>query len=78
MEQKVKVFTRVPPGDRWVELGHELEGVHSTLTSALEHYYQKHGVKQYYIDAGEGAVYIVESVPDVPPPPKKFSIYGDY
>lgn len=78
METKVKVFTRKPPGDRWVEVGKEDGTVYVTLTEALEYYYQATGTKQYYIDASEGAVYVVAEVPDKPQPPKKFSIYGDY
>lgn len=78
MEQKIKIFTRVPPGDRWMQAGAGSGSIHPTLTHAIEHHYQETGCKQYYIDAGEGAVYIIQTVPDKEPEPKKFSIYGDY
>jgi hypothetical protein len=65
MEIKVPVFKRLPPGDRWVD-------------EALEYYFQKTGTRQYYIDAAEGVLYIVQNVEDPVVPPKQFSIYGDY
>ncbi len=77
MEIKREIFKRVPPGDRWVEIGKEVERVHGSLTDALEHYFQQHGTRQYYIDAVGGYIYKVESVEDPKPVIKQFSIYGD-
>lgn len=78
MEIKKEIFRRVPPGDRWVEIGKENERVHNSLTEALEHYFQDYGTRQYYIDAIAGLIYKIDTVDDPKPVVKKFSIYGDY
>jgi hypothetical protein len=78
MEVKKEIFKRVPPGDRWKEIGVEGGTLFTSLTEALEHYFQKNGTRQYYIDAGAGVIYSVINEPDPVEPPKTFSIYGDY
>lgn len=81
MEVKKPIFKRVPPGDRWMELDENgnpnTSRVFPTLTEALEHYFQKTGMRQYYIDAGQGTIYKVVEEADPIIPPKQFSIYGD-
>lgn len=77
MEVKKEIFKRLPPGDRWVELGLEDARVYTSLTEALEHYFQKAGARQYYIDAGAGLLYTIMEQPDPVIPIKQFSIYGD-
>lgn len=81
MEVKKPIFKRVPPGDRWVELDTREEPigerVFPSLTDALEHYFQKTGNKQYYIDAGQGYIYKVLQEEDPVPPIQTYSIYGD-
>jgi hypothetical protein len=78
MEIKKEIFKRVPPGDRWIEIGKESDRVHTSLTEALENYFQKYGTRQYYIDAVAGYIYKVDTVDDPKPVIKQFSIYGDY
>jgi len=78
MEIKKEIFKRLPPGDRWVEVDKPDERVYTPLTEALEYYFQEHGTRQYYIDAGAGVIYKVETAPEPTPPIKQFSIYGDY
>lgn len=75
MEVKREIFKRLPPGDRWVEINGDGDRVFGTLTLALEHHFQKTGIKQYFIDAGAGILYDVihEEVPT--PPVQHFSIY---
>jgi hypothetical protein len=77
MEIKKEIFKRLPPGDRWVAVDNDNGRVYTPLTEALEDYFQKHGTKKFFLDAGEGRIYRVEDVPDVAPPIKQFSIYGD-
>ena len=77
MEVKTEIFRRVPPGDRWTEIGVD-DTLHTSLTQALEHYFQKTGTRQYYIDAGAGLIYKVEQQEEPEVPPQKFSIYGEY
>lgn len=78
MEIKKEIFKRLPPGDRWVEIGKEDDRVYASLTDALEHYFQQSGTRQYYIDAVAGYIYKIDTVEEPKPQPKKFSIYGDY
>ena len=78
MEIKKEIFKRLPPGDRWVAVDNPEGQVYTPLTEALEHYYQEHGTRQYYIDAVAGFIYKIDTVDDPKPQPKKFSIYGDY
>lgn len=75
MEIKKEIFKRLPPGDRWVAVDNENGRVYTPLTEAIEQYFQTHGVKKYFIDAGEGKIYSVEEAPEAPA--KRFSIYGD-
>jgi len=78
MEIKKEIFKRLPPGDRWAEIGKEDDRVYTSLTDALEHYFQQSGTRQYYIDAVAGYIYKIDTVEEPKPQPKKFSIYGDY
>lgn len=78
METKEPTFRRIPPGDRWKIVDGSTEQVFTPLTAALEYYFQKTGLKQYYIDAEEGVISVIKTEPDPPPPVQKFSIYGDY
>jgi hypothetical protein len=77
MELKTEIFKRVPPGDRWVEIGGNTDTLFSSLTEALEHYFQKTRTRQYYIDAGAGYVYRVEEVDEPTPEPMRYSLYGE-
>lgn len=81
-ETKIRVAKRFPPGDRWSPLSNTTLVLES-LTEVLEYVYQDRGNTQFYMDAREGFVYIVETeeievVPPPPPEPKKFSLYGEY
>lgn len=80
-EIKTKVAKRVPPGDRWQPLSNT-SVVLDSLTEVLEYVYQDTGVTQFYMDAREGAAYIIETeevevIPPPPEPPKKYSLYGE-
>lgn len=77
-EIKTKVAKRVPPGDRWSPLDNSTVILES-LTDVLEYVYQKKGKTQFYMDAREGYVFIVdkEVVEIAPEPDKKWSLYGE-
>jgi hypothetical protein len=77
-EIKTKVAKRVPPGDRWSPLDNSTLILES-LTDVLEYVYQKKGKTQFYMDAREGYVFIVdkEEVVIQPEPDKKWSLYGE-
>lgn len=78
-EIKVQVAKRVPPGDRWSPLDNETVILES-LTDVLEYVFQKTGKTQFYMDAREGFVYVVDTEEKVieVEPPKTWSLYGEY
>jgi hypothetical protein len=77
-EIKTKVAQRVPPGDRWAPLSNTTV-VLDSLTDVLEFIYHDTGKTQFYMDAREGFVYVVdtEEVVIQPEPDKKWSLYGE-
>jgi hypothetical protein len=76
IEQTELALKRVPPGDRWVFADLKNSAVYSSLTDALEAWYQNTGDTQFYIDARKGTVEIVIEQ-EVEKPVKKFSLYGE-
>ncbi len=78
MEIREPILKRVPPGDRWVEIDGDGSRVYPSLTAGLEYVFQKTRCKQYFLDAGEGKVYLVKHEQDPEPEIQTFSIYGDY
>ena len=77
-EIKTKVAKRVPPGDRWSPLSNTTV-VLDSLTDCLEFIYQDTGKTQFYMDAREGYVYLVDTEEIIiqPEPEKKWSLYGE-
>jgi hypothetical protein len=77
-EVKTKVAKRMPPGDRWQPLDNASVLLES-LTEVLEYVYQHNGKTQFFMDAREGYVYIVdkEEIIIQPEPDKKWSLYGE-
>jgi hypothetical protein len=81
-EIKLVVAERYPPGDRWVGVfdGADDDVIFECLTEVLEYVYQKLGNTQFYMDAREGRVYIIQTKEKVipPTPEKTYSLYGEY
>ena len=75
-EQKELVLKRVPPGDRWVFADGKNSAVYSSLTDALEAWYQTNGDTNFYIEARNGTVEIIRQE-EVEKPVKRFSLYGE-
>ena len=75
-EQKELVLKRVPPGDRWVMADGKNSAVYSSLTDALEAWYQFRGDTNFYIEARNGTVEIIKEQ-EVEKPVKRFSLYGE-
>ena len=77
-EVKTKIAKRVPPGDKWSPVENS-NLILESLTEVLEYVYQKKGKTQFYMDAREGYVYVVdtEEVIVQPEPDKKWSLYGE-
>ena len=76
IEQTELALKRVPPGDKWVFATTPNGTVYTSLTDALEAWYQNTGDTQFYIDARKGTVEIVIEQ-EVEKPVKKFSLYGE-
>jgi hypothetical protein len=75
-EQKELVLKRVPPGDRWIFADGKNSAVYSSLTDALEAWYQTNGDTNFYIEARKGTVEIIKEQ-EVEKPLKRFSLYGE-
>ena len=77
-EIKTKVAQSVPPGVRWAPLSNTTV-ILDSLTDVLEFIYQDTGKTQFYMDAREGYVYVVdtEEVVIEPEPTKTWSLYGE-
>ena len=77
-EVKTRVAKRVTPGDRWTPVDNSTVVLES-LTDVLEYVYQKKGKTQFFMDAREGYVYIVdkEEVVIEPEPERRWSLYGE-
>ena len=77
-EVKIKVAKRVPPGDRWTPLSNSTV-ILDSLTDVLEFIYQDEGNTQFYMDAREGFVYIVDTEEKIIEleTEKKWSLYGE-
>jgi len=75
-EQKELVLKRVPPGDRWVFADGSQKNIYSSLTDALEAWYQYNGDTNFYIEARKGTVEIIREE-EVEVPVKRFSLYGE-
>ena len=78
-EIKNRVAKRNPPGDSWIPLSNT-NIILDSLTDCLEFIYQDTGKTQFYMDAREGYVYIIETEEKIiqPKPEKKYSLYGEY
>lgn len=77
-EIKTRVAKRVPPGDRWSPLDNSTVLLES-LTDVLEYVYQKQGNSQFFMDAREGFVYVIDTEEKIvePEPTKIWSLYGE-
>lgn len=77
-EIKTRVAKRVPPGDRWTPLDNSTVVLES-LTDVLEYVYQKQGNSQFFMDAREGFVYVIDTEEKIiePEPTKTWSLYGE-
>jgi len=77
-EIKTQVAKRIPPGDRWSPLDNTTVLLES-LTDVLEYVYQKNGHTQFYMDAREGFVYVIDTEEKIiePEPTKTWSLYGE-
>ena len=76
VEQTEIILKRVPPGDRWIFADLKNSAVYSSLTDALEAWYQNTGDTQFYIDARKGVVEkVIEEEVEIPE--KRFSLYGE-
>lgn len=72
----IVVLKRIPPGDNWKFADDSDKKIYTSLTDALEAYYQILGDTQYFIDARDGTVSVFE-VKEYDEPIKKFSLYGE-
>jgi len=75
-QEKELVLQRVPPGDRWIFATTPIGTIYSSLTDALEAWYQNTGDTNFFIEARNGTVHIIKEE-EVEKPVKRFSLYGE-
>jgi hypothetical protein len=75
-QEKELVLKRVPPGDRSVFATTPNGQIWTSLTDALEAWYQNTGDTQFYMDARKGAISVVKEQ-EIEVPLKRFSLYGE-
>lgn len=77
-EVKKAILTRVPPGDSWRFVNSDTQSpkIYTSLTKALDAWYQITGDTSFWIDAKRGVVEIVETVTTTPIM-EKYSLYGE-
>jgi len=75
-EEKELVLKRVPPGDNWKFADGGQKEIYSSLTDALEAWYQYAGDTNFYIEARNGTVEIIKEQ-EVEKPVRRFSLYGE-
>ena len=75
-EEKELILQRVPPGDRWIFATTPKGTIYSSLTDALEAWYQNIGDTNFYIEARNGTVEIIKEE-EVEKPVRRFSLYGE-
>ena len=77
-EQRIEVLKRVPPGDRWTPTFTQDVIIFESLTEGLEYVFQEKGYREFHLAPLAWFVYAVVEVEDIPTPPKKYNLYGDY
>ena len=80
VEHNILIATRVKgKGDTWVLVGETTE--RSSLTDALEAYFQKTGENVHFrLEPLNSKLFAIKTeIEEIQPePPKRFNIYGDY
>ena len=74
------IATRQAPGDRWLLVGDKTNTIHSSLTDALEAWFEKTGEKaEFRLAPLDSKLYVIKTNEiDIPIEPiKRFNIYGD-
>lgn len=80
---RTPALKRVPPGDQWIPVDKEGdEYIFTSLTDGINYIYKETKSKEYYLDAGAGIVYTVDTIEvdvDVEEEPKlkTYNIYGE-
>ena len=80
VETNQLIAQRVPPGDNWVLVDDKTETVHSSITDALEAWFDKTGMKvEFRLAPLDSKLYAIMHVEEEvkPQPTKRYDIYGD-
>jgi hypothetical protein len=77
-EIRQPILTRVPPGDSWRFVNSDSQNIkiYTSLTKALDAWYQVTGETVFYVDAKRGVVETIEKVITTPVI-EKYSLYGE-
>jgi hypothetical protein len=79
-EHNELIATRVPPGDRWTLVSDARKVIYSSITDALEAYFNYCQFKgEYRLAPLESKLFAIKTVEEEvkPEPPKRLNLYGD-
>jgi hypothetical protein len=80
IEYNELIATRQAPGDRWLLVGDKTQTIHSSLTDALEAWFEQNQEKvEFRLAPLDSKLYVIRNQEKEiqPEPPKRFNIYGD-
>jgi hypothetical protein len=80
IEYNELIATRQAPGDRWLLVGDKTQTIYSSLTDALEAWFEQNQEKvEFRLAPLDSKLYVIrnEEKEIQPEPPKRFNIYGD-
>lgn len=81
VEHNELIATRVPPSDRWTLVGDSKKVIHTSLTQALEAFFNQTGFKgAYRLDPMDSKLYAIQTHEEevVKEQPKMYSLYGEF
>ena len=80
VENNELIARRVPPGDQWMLVDDNSNIIYSSITDALEAWFQKSGEEaEFRLAPLDSKLYVIRSEERVTemPKPKKFNLYGE-
>ena len=80
VERSDLIARRVPPGDQWILVDDTADTIHTSITDALEAWFQTTGEKaEFRLAPLDSKLYVIrtEEQEIEKPKPKKFNLYGE-
>jgi hypothetical protein len=80
IEHSELIARRVPPGDQWMLVGDKSDTIYSSITDALEAWFQRTGEEaEFRLAPLDSKLYVIrkEEQKIESPQPKRFNLYGE-